>query len=162
VASTPDFANTTLRRLASGWRLSGIYRVSTGSYMSLSTGLDRLLSGQAGNQRPNQILENPYGDRSSLTNYLNPNAFAQPDLGTIGNMRALNINGPGTWQVDMGLSRVFQFRETQRLEFRAEAFNVTNSLRRNNPTTNIRSNTFGQITSSRDARVMQFALKYSF
>jgi len=136
--------------------------------MTINTGLDRLLSGQAGNQRPNQILENPYGDRNSVTNYLNPNAFAQPALGTIGNMGATNIEGPGNWQFDLALSRIFQVRETQRLEFRAEAFNVTNSLIREIPTANessfltLNSNTFGQINSSRDARIMQFALKYSF
>ena len=31
VASTPQFANPALRRLGSGWQLSGIYRMSTGS-----------------------------------------------------------------------------------------------------------------------------------
>jgi hypothetical protein len=162
VASTPQFANPTLRMLATGWRVSGIYRRSTGSYMTITGGLDRLLSGQAGNQRPNQVLESPYGDRGSVTNYLNPRAFVQPDLGTIGNIGSGNVQGPGTWQFDVALSRVFQFRETQRLEFRAEAFNVTNSLVRGNPTTNFNSNTFGQINSSRDARIMQFALKYAF
>ena len=61
-----------------------------------------------------------------------------------------------------------RFRETQRLEFRAEAFNVMNSLIREIPTANessfltFNSNTFGLINSSRDARIMQFALKYSF
>jgi hypothetical protein len=162
VASTPQFVNSTLRVLASGWRLSGIYKRSTGSFMTITTGLDRLLSGQAGNQRPNQVLENPYGDRNSLTSYLNPSAFAQPALGTIGNMRASNIAGPGTWQLDMALSRVFQFREAQRVEFRAEAFNVTNSLIRGTPNTTFNSNTFGQIQTSSNARVMQFALKYTF
>jgi hypothetical protein len=161
VANTPQFVNPTLRILATGWRVSGIYRRGTGSYLTVTTGLDRLLSGQAGNQRPNQILESPHGNRDSL-NYLNPRAFAQPDLGTIGNMRASNIEGPGSWQLDMALSRVFQVRETQRMEFRAEAFNVTNSLVRGNPATVLNSNTFGQINTSAAARVMQFALKYSF
>ena len=161
VASTPQFANPTLRVLATGWRLSGIYRWSTGGYMTLTSGLDRLLSGNASNQRPNQVLESPYGDRNSL-NYLNPSAFAQPAMGAIGNMGTSNIQGPGSWQLDLALSRVFQIRETQKLEFRAEMFNVTNSLIRLNPSTGLNGNTFGQINSSRDARIMQFALKYSF
>ena len=121
-----------------------------------------MLSGQAGNQRPNQILDSPFGDGNSVSRYLNPGAFAQPALGTIGNMRPFNIEGPGTWQFDLGLSRTFRFREVQRLEFRAEAFNVTNSLRKGSPNTTLNSNTFGQITTSSDARIMQFALKYSF
>ena len=161
VAATPQFANRTLRMFGTGWQLSGIYRWSTGSYMTISAGLDRLLSGEL-NQRPDQVLGNPYGDRSSITRYLNPSAFAQPALGAIGNMGPLNIEGPGFWQLDTALSRNFQFRESQKLEFRAEAFNVTNSLRRANPTTALNSNLFGQITSDMGARVMQFALKYFF
>ena len=148
--------------MAAGWRLSGIYRKTTGRYLTVSTGLDRVLSGQAGNQRPNQILENVYGDRNSVSNYLNPSAFAQPALGAIGNMRRANIEGPGSWQLDMGLSRIFQLQEAQKLEFRAEAFNVTNSVKPGDPSTNFNQNTFGQINSSADARVVQFALKYSF
>jgi hypothetical protein len=62
----------------------------------------------------------------------------------------------------IALSRLFQVREAQKLEFRAEAFNVTNTLRKNDPATNLNQNTFGQISSSSDARIMQFALKYTF
>ena len=63
----------------------------------------------------------------------------------------------------MALSRVFQVQEAQRLEFRVEAFNVTNSTRFRSPGLNLNSlNTFGLITQSEDARVMQFALKYVF
>ena len=157
--------------LGTGWQLSGIYRWSTGRYLTISTGLDRLLSGQSGNQRPVQVLENPYGDRHSLTKYLNPNAFVQPALGTMGNMGPYNVEGPGTWQLDLGLSRSFQFRERQKLELRAEAFNVTNSFRAvilqgsattPSPFTTLNNNTFGQITTSADARIMQFALKFAF
>ena len=108
-----------------------------------------------------QVLVDSYGDKS-LTNYLNPAAFALPPIGSLGNMRPRNVEGPSTWQFDMALSRIFRFRETQRLEVRGEAYNVTNSLRPGNPTTNLSSNTFGQINTSADPRIMQFALKYVF
>jgi hypothetical protein len=94
--------------------------------------------------------------------YLNPAAFGRPALGAFGNMRPQNILGPSTFQLDAALSREFRVKEAQKLEFRAEAFNVTNSLRLGTPQMNFRNSRFGQITSSRDARIMQFALKYLF
>ena len=47
------------------------------------------------NQRPNLVLDNPYGDKS-YTNYLNRAAFAEPALGTLGNLQRNGIVGPGT------------------------------------------------------------------
>jgi hypothetical protein len=164
VAETPQFSSPTLRVLATGWRLSGIYRYSAGSPLTVTAGSDRALNG-IGNQRANQLLDNPIGDKSAgpLARYLNPAAFAQPELGTVGNMGRASIQGPGTWAFDMALSRIFRFRESQRLEFRAEAFNVTNSFQPGNPNTNLRTtNTFGVIRTARDPRILQFALKYVF
>jgi len=77
-------------------------------------------------------------------------------------MRTNNIEGPALWQFDLSLSRSFAFRESQRLEVRAEAFNLTNSLRPGNPNMTLTSATFGQILTSQDPRIMQFALKYVF
>jgi hypothetical protein len=128
--------------------------------MTVVSGQDRQLSGTQ-NQRPNQILSNVYGDKS-FDNYLNPAAFAQPAIGTLGNVPRGSITGPGTWQFDAALTRTFQLGEMQRLEFRAEAFNVTNSVRMNAPNVTLSSSTFGQVTSARDPRIMQFALKYFF
>jgi len=62
----------------------------------------------------------------------------------------------------MALSRIFHVREAQTMEFRAEAFNVPNVVRMNDPTTVLNSNIFGQVTSGPDPRIMQFALKYFF
>jgi hypothetical protein len=73
-----------------------------------------------------------------------------------------NIQGPNQWNFDVALSRIFKLRESQRLEVRAEAYNVTNSLRPGNPVANIGSGIFGQINTSGDPRIMQFALKYVF
>ena len=164
VAEMPQFANPTMRAIASGWRLAGIHRASTGSWMTITSGVDRTLSGLNRTQRPNQIRDNVYGDRSAgpLSRYLDPAAFELPPLGSNGNMRRANVEGPGTWQFDLSLTRGFEVTETQTLEFRAEMYNVTNSFRPVNPETNLRSSTFGVIRNSRDPRIMQFALKYIF
>ena len=163
VASTPQFSNATLRVLASNWRFSPIVKVMTGSYLNITTSTDRALNGTP-NQKVNQILENPYGDKTP-GNYLNPRAFAQPANGTIGTIGRNSIAGPGLWQFDIAVSRTFQLREQQKLEFRADAFNVTNSFHPGNPTVNLNSGNFGQITATAtggDPRIMQFALKYIF
>jgi hypothetical protein len=159
VVETPSFSDPTLRALATGWRVAGISRMTSGSYMTILSGQDRALTG-AGGQRAQQVLENPFLDRGRL-NYLNPQAFAQPALGTLGNMGRNNIEGPSNWQVDMALSRLFPIQGS-RLEFRVEAFNLTNRLIRNNPSVNFSQNTFGQMTTAGDPRIMQFALKYVF
>jgi hypothetical protein len=52
---------------------------------------------------------------------------------------------------------------THRIEARLESFNFFNWVRYGNPSTNLNApNTFGRINNAADARVMQFALKYSF
>ena len=91
-----------------------------------------------------------------------PDAFAIPALGTLGNLGRNTLVGPGTWDFDAALSRIFSIREAQKLEFRAEAYNLTNSFRPGNPGTSISSGTFGQIRTSAAPRIMQFALKYTF
>ena len=161
VTETPQFAQPALRAVASGWKVSGIFRKSTGSYLTITSGRDQAFTG-INNQRPDQVLGNPYGDRSSLTNYLNAAAFAVPVAGKNGFIGRANIQGPGTFQFDTALSRTFQIREAQRVEVRAEAFNVTNSLRRDSPATNLIQSTFGQTTTAADPRILQFALKYVF
>ena len=112
-------------------------------------------------QRPNLVLASPYGD-GSVKNFLNPKAFMAPLPGTLGSLGRAAIRGPATWQFDVALSRSFRFKEAQRVEFRAEAFNVTNSFRMDSLDSSSTSSTFGQVTSARDPRIMQFALKYFF
>jgi hypothetical protein len=86
-----------------------------------------------------QTLGNPYGDKS-VGSYLNSAAFRLPAFGTFGTVGRSSILGPGTWQFDLALSRTFKVKEAQKVEFRAEAFNVTNTVHLNNPTTDFDSN----------------------
>jgi hypothetical protein len=170
VASAPDFSNRTLHILAAGWQMSGIFRRSTGVHYLLTSGVSRAL-GAVTADRLNQVLPNMYQDRNGKgIQYLNPTAFALPNIGTGGNLGNDTVEGPPAWALDLALSRGFQVRESHRLEVRAEAFNVPNSLRRDfqlvggrtRPALSFTSNTFGQLNASRDPRIIQFALKYVF
>ena len=49
------------------------------------------------------------------------------------------------------------------LQFRAEFFNVLNTVNFNNPGTTVHTAaSFGRITGADDARIMQFGLKFVF
>jgi hypothetical protein len=167
VAETPGFSNKKLRLLATGWRISGIYRVTSGAPFTVTLPGDTQLSGTTG-QRPNQILGDPYCAHQNTSCWINPAAFATPAAGTLGNMGKYNVLGPGFWQIDMALSRIFKIRERINWELRGEAFNLSNSMRPGSTVagtylqTNIGTNTFGQITSALDPRIVQVAMKVVF
>ena len=63
--------------------------------------------------------------------YLNINAFLAPSAapqGVYATTRPFTISGPDVWNIDLSLSRNFKVREHDTLTFRAEAFNLTNSV----------------------------------
>jgi hypothetical protein len=167
VAQTPAFANNTLRKIASGWQLAPIYRVSTGSWLSITSGpnADTARNGTAPSSQPAlQVMANAYGDTSGGPNtyWINKDAFTQPVIGTLGNVKPRTVRGPKQWSFDLALLREFRFKESQRIQFRAEAYNVTNSFRPLNPSAAQNNQFFGLLRESRETRVMQFALKYVF
>jgi hypothetical protein len=167
VLEMPQFTNTTLRYIASGWKLAPLYRHRTGTYMSIVAGAnnDFARNGSNINAQPAQYVGgNPVADNSGRPNtyWLNKAAYVTPALGTLGNAGTRTVAGPSQWDFDMALSRNFRLKETQRLEFRWEAYNVTNSFRPVNPNADVTNALFGQIRASRPPRVMQFALKYMF
>jgi hypothetical protein len=157
--ATPEFSNRALRIAASGWRFSPLLRILSGEYTTVTT-RDIALTAIS-NQRVDQVLGDVYGDKT-VNNYLNPAAFAQPATGTLGNLGAGSIEGPGSWTFDAALSRAFQLGGMHRMEFRAEAFNVTNAFRAKTLVTRFTDPNFGRITQADIPRIMQFALKYFF
>jgi hypothetical protein len=169
VLEMPQFAGKTLRYIASGWRLAPLYRHRTGAYLSIVAGAnnDFARNGTNINSQPAQYVGgDPIADHSGgpLTFWLNKAAFTPPAVGTFGNVGTRTVVGPSQWDFDMALTRNFKFKETQHIEFRWEAYNVTNSFRPStlNLSTDITNALFGQIRTARPPRIMQFALKYLF
>jgi hypothetical protein len=98
------------------------------------------------------------------TGWFNTNAFTGSTL-TYGTSPRNPLVGPGTHALNLTLRKNFQmpFAESQRLEFRAETFNTTNTPQFSNPVSALGNSTFGRITSTKlDNRQIQLALKYYF
>src|SRR5439155_10871693 len=85
VVESPKFANSTLRLLGSGWQLSGILKLQSGTSFTVNSGTDVTLTGTSDNQRALQILANPYMPNKNRDQWLNPAAFARPANGQYGN-----------------------------------------------------------------------------
>jgi hypothetical protein len=161
VEEAPKFSNRLLQLVAGNWKLSQIMRIQSGSYFSVTTATDQALTSILG-QRAAATGVNPYPTTQTFATWLNPAAFAQPGLGTFG-MGINSLKGPGQFDIDMSLVRELHIRERHTVQFRAEAFNVLNHVRPNNPNASISTPaTFGKITTFQDPRIMQFALKYVF
>lgn len=152
------------RALTGGWQVSGILGIRSGSYFTVTTGVDTALTGQANNQRAIQILDDPFVTDRSLTAWLNPAAFRAPASGTYGTMPLDAILGPGRWNVDMALSRSFRLGSRQ-AQLRGEVFNVFNTMTPNTPVSAMNSPDFGKVTSlsaGTAPRIMQFGMKFMF
>jgi hypothetical protein len=71
-------------------------------------------------------------------------AYTQPAANSFGNLGRNSVRGPGFANYNVSLFRSFVIYEQARLEFRAEAYNLTNSAHFANPIANVSSANFGQ------------------
>jgi len=80
----------------------------------------------------------------------------------VGNEKRGVVDGPGFNRVDVGLFRNFKISEGVVFQLRGEGFNVLNHTNWGTVGTTATSSTFGQITATRDPRILQVAGKISF
>jgi Carboxypeptidase regulatory-like domain/TonB dependent receptor len=197
VADSPKFSNRLAEIFVGDWRLSVSAIVQSGTDLSgfgiaPTTTVDWAGDGNGLQQRPN-LVGNPYCQPKGRSCWLNPSSYAPPSgvptyyltpatLGTaapFGNLGNNSLFGPGSIIVNTALSRLFQIRENQQLEFRWEVFNLPNHANLY-PPSGVGAGlpsvfpTFGQPTpvsvtglgalaqTVNDPRIMQFALKYIF
>lgn len=139
--------------------------------------LNAIFRAQSGNPfdvRFNNALVNVSGDpyTGQTTPYLRFGAFSTPVSG-IGNLARNSLRSPSTRQLNLGLTKNFGITERAKIQFRAEAFNVFNSIQYAIPSTNLSdtfinnngfTTSFGYIsgTSPYSNRQLQFGLRLEF
>jgi hypothetical protein len=146
-----------------GWRLSGIFQEHSGFPITVTDGSAPSLQGRRGNERPN-CVGNPVPSDQNIDHWLDFNAFSRAPQGTWGNCSIGVARAPDYTNIDAVLSKRFNTGEGRYFEFRAEAFNLTNSPSFGPPARDINApNTFGKITSTvSTARVVELVLKFFF
>jgi hypothetical protein len=154
-------ANGFTNALLGGWQVQGIVVVRSGRPFTPTISADRANIG-IGGQRPNRLssgtLDNPTVER-----WFDVTAFALPAQFTYGNSGANVLREDRFKTFDFSVFKQFRVTEGSRLQFRAEAFNVTNTASFNAPNAQIDTSTAGRVTSTASLpRQIQFALKYNF
>jgi hypothetical protein len=155
-------------QIIGGWQIGGITSVSSGNWFTI---LDTNgVANSDGQQRPD-LIGNVHATPCVPGTFFNTCAFADPALGSFGNVRRNSVQGPGYQIWDFSLFKNFSVSERTKLEFRAELFNVFNhpnlQFAKSGPQNSINTTTFGTpqfgfLTAARDPRQIQFALKLSF
>jgi hypothetical protein len=158
------------------WQVNGILTIRSGQRYSVTDGEDQANTGNTGWAGYEQA--NLVGDPNSGTCvredgtwpvhsrgcWFNTNAFAKPTFGTFGNLRPDAFQAQRYWNLDFSVFRQFPlWNENRRLEFRAEAFNLFNTVIFGTPNSDINSSGFGRVTHGANSpRIMQFGLKLMF
>jgi len=161
VATVPHLGTGITPKIVSNWQLSPIITWRSGSVLNITDGGQDISGTGQLNDRPNQVLANPYPNIKTTGAWFNPAAFAKQATGTFGNVRRNSLYGPGASTFDTSVSRLFHIEKVGLL-FRLDAFNVLNHPTWNNPTLSIASANFGKITTFGSPRILQLGAKVIF
>ena len=170
------------KRLTQGWQLQGITRLATGFPIQMSQGEgDASLTGSPSTDMPNLVgplhIMNPrdtastgaftYFDQSAFAlnecNLVNPTpttAALTGSCGTFGTANRRFFHGPGMNNTDLGVTKTIPITERKAFEIRGEFFNIFNHAQFLNPSGDITSDTFGNVTNARAPRIGQVSAKF--
>lgn len=173
--------------LLSGWQLTGIISAQSGQPFTLTrTTPTGITSITAAALRPNRDLSVPYDRLTSGTTagctgvaagqklgtpdlYFDPCGYSAPGARSLGNEGMNTLLAPGQFKLDTGITKDTAITERWRLQFRAEAFNLTNHANFAKPSSGLFTGAGARVGSASritgivgSARQMQLSLKLMF
>ncbi len=155
------------------WAVSGITSFQSGfpirlSNDSINSSTDTELINSfffVGTEAPQRVAPfQTLNPRKTGGYWFNGTDFVSPPLGQFntGTQRTICC-GPGLNNTDFAVHKQIAITETKYFQFRGEIFNIANHTQFVNPDGNLGDGAqFGKITSARDPRLVQFALKLFF
>jgi hypothetical protein len=145
-----------------GWQIGGLVRIQAGDMVAVTQATNNNSSLGFAIQRPNRIGDPNEFQGRTVAKYFNTADFAAAPQFVIGNSSRNPVRGPGLQEADLMIGKTFRLTERYRLEFRAEAFNVSNTPPLNDPNGSFGSAAFGSITSAGNPRDFEFVAKVHF
>ncbi len=162
--STKKWATTgASAAILGGWQLNGIFAAYSGRPFTLSAS-DASLNMPGNTQTPDQVKENVeiFGKVGDDGTYFDTTAFARVTDVRFGNVGRNTMRGPGVANLDASLFRTFKLTHGMDLQFRAEAFNVTNTPHFGQPNGNVNSSNFGKVLGINTADAMGQSRQFRF
>jgi hypothetical protein len=155
-------------KILNGWQLNAVLILQSGFPFGVSSGRDNSFTG--GTDRADFIggdsAQLGYGRTHTemIQKWFDTSKFTFNSIGTFGNTGRNFLRGPRYFNTDFGLLKVTKVNRRVSLQFRAEAFNLFNTVNFSLPTSNVSSAQFGQITSviPDSQRIIQLGLKAIF
>lgn len=155
--------NKVVNAVIGDWQVNGILSLHTGFPLTISAS-DASGTNSRGSRANCIAPVDIYGTQNSPAGgyqWFDQSDFAPALPGTFGTCGVGTVRGPGLHTLDLSLAKLFSITENQKIEFRAESINLTNTPILNSPNAGLGS-TLGLLQSSQGARNVQFALKYLF
>jgi hypothetical protein len=158
--------NRAVDALIGNWQVNTIVSLRSGIPYTLGVSGDIANTGNSNSggfyERLN-LVGDPNLSNPSTAQWFNTKAFAVPAAFTYGNLGRNTMRSDWGKNVDVSLFRSFSLREQAKLEFRAEAFNITNTPVWGTPVNNYSNANFGRVLNvANSPRQLQFALKLRF
>jgi hypothetical protein len=150
-----------LKYVVAGWQIGGVTTLQSGTPINVTMAGDRANIGINNQQRPNLIGPGPKLNcepnsagatdvaRRQLINCFDRSAFELPALFTFGNAPRNVLRGPKFVSTDLSLMKSFPLGSGADFQFRAEIFNIFNTVNYSNPNgTFTDTANFGRITGT--------------
>lgn len=163
--------------ILSGWELSGALSRESGTPFTVTAGSNSL-NAVGSTQFADQVVPDVQilGGHDKTHPYFNPADFADPlvaekaanpanPVNRFGTAGRNSLRGPGLFNVSTSLSRTFAISERYKIQFRGEAFNLTNTPSFSNPSQlNVTAASgFGTIsTTSNNNRELRLSARVTF
>lgn len=156
--------NRLVDTMLGGWQANGILTLASGVPLVFGTAANTSFT-FGGGQHPDVVGDPVLSSGKSIYRWFNTAAFAQPANFTSGNLSRTytGVRTDRARNLDFSLFKNFGLTERFKLQFRAEAFNVTNTPVFGAPGTTVNGVNFGVITGQSNVpRNIQLALKLLF
>ena len=164
-----------VRHVLAGWQISGVTTIQSGTPVNVTLNGDPANIGINNQQRPNLVgavpslscQPNSSGAtdvaRRQLINCFDRSAFALPAAFTFGDAPRNVLRGPKFVSTDLSLMKNFRVGAGAQFQFRAEIFNIFNTINYGNPGGAFNdAASFGRISSAGAMRQMQLGGKFLF
>jgi hypothetical protein len=156
-------SNKALDYVIGNWQVNTITTARSGQPYSITVSGDVANTGNGGTYETANMIGNPALSNPTRQKWFNTSAFQIPAVYTFGSLGRDIFRSEPFWNIDASIFRQFPIFEKRMLEFRAEAFNIVNTVIYDIPSTSMTASNFGQVVSTANsARTLQFGLKLRF